>query len=111
VVAVLIRLLIGVCSSDRCGLFGKGGLIMYDVTNDTMTYHIADLPIVILLGIIGGVLGSLYNFLMLKVLRIYNHINEYVFTLNSIKTFLIGDKQGNLVLTFHRSVWFQKRTG
>lgn len=76
----MLRLLIGVCSSGWCGLFGKGGLIMYDVTNDTTTYHIADLPVVILLGIIGGVLGSFYNFLMSKVLRIYSYINEYVFT-------------------------------
>ncbi|KAJ4755043.1 Chloride channel protein [Rhynchospora pubera] len=76
VVAVVLRLLIDVCSSGQCGLFGKGGLIMYDVTNDTTTYHLADLPVVILLGVIGGVLGSLYNFLMLKVVRIYGYINE-----------------------------------
>lgn len=51
---------------------------MYDVTSDTITYHIADLPPVILLGVIGGILGSLYNFLMLKVLRVCSLVNEYV---------------------------------
>ncbi|KAJ3693408.1 hypothetical protein LUZ60_008888 [Juncus effusus] len=76
VVAVVLRLLIGICNNGKCGLFGKGGLIMYDVTNDTLTYHLADLPPVILLGITGGILGSLYNFLMLKVLRVYSFINE-----------------------------------
>ncbi|XP_073004669.1 putative chloride channel-like protein CLC-g [Typha latifolia] len=76
VVAVVLRLFINICNSGECGLFGKGGLIMYDVTSDEMTYHFADLPPVILLGVIGGVLGSLYNYFMSKVLRIYNLINE-----------------------------------
>nr|CAD1840140.1 unnamed protein product [Ananas comosus var. bracteatus] len=53
VVAVVLRFFIDICNSGHCGLFGKGGLIMYDVTSDTMTYHLADLPPVILLGVIG----------------------------------------------------------
>lgn len=93
----MLRVLIGVCDSGQCGLFGKGGLIMYDVTNDTTTYQLADLPIVILLGIIGGVLGSLYNFLMLKVLRIYGYINEYVFTFTVSKHFH-SRQQASLVI-------------
>ncbi|KAG1327894.1 Chloride channel protein CLC-c [Cocos nucifera] len=76
VVAVVLRALIDVCKSGKCGLFGKGGLIMFDVTSDTVAYHLVDLPPVILLGIIGGILGSFYNFLLDKVLRIYNLINE-----------------------------------
>ncbi|CAL9105226.1 putative chloride channel-like protein CLC-g isoform X1 [Musa acuminata AAA Group] len=76
VVAVTLRALIDICERGKCGLFGKGGLIMYDVTSDTVTYHIADLPPVILLGVIGGILGSLYNFLMLKVLRVCSLVNE-----------------------------------
>ncbi|XP_048133186.1 putative chloride channel-like protein CLC-g [Rhodamnia argentea] len=76
VVAIVLRALIDVCMSGKCGLFGKGGLIMYDVTSSNVAYHIVDVPPVLLLGIIGGFLGSLYNFLLEKVLRVYNLINE-----------------------------------
>ncbi|XP_074572229.1 putative chloride channel-like protein CLC-g isoform X1 [Curcuma longa] len=77
VVAVTVRALVDVCERGKCGLFGKSGLIMYDVTADNnITYHLADLPPVILLGVIGGILGSLYNFLMLKVLHIFSQVNE-----------------------------------
>lgn len=72
----MLQALISICNSGKCGLFGKGGLIMFDVTSAGITYHLADLPPVILLGVIGGILGSLYNFLMLKVLRIYSLVNE-----------------------------------
>jgi chloride channel 7 len=53
---------------------------MYDVStlfDDLMTYHLKDIPTVILIGVIGALLGALYNFLMKNVLRIYNVINEY----------------------------------
>lgn len=76
--AVVLRALIDFCRSGKCGLFGKGGLIMYDVTSSNTTYHLEDVPPVILLGLVGGILGSIYNFLLEKVLRLYNFINEYV---------------------------------
>ncbi|XP_020683589.1 putative chloride channel-like protein CLC-g [Dendrobium catenatum] len=76
VVAVVLRAFIDFCKSGKCGLFGKGGLIMFDVTAANVAYHVADIPPVIVLGVIGGILGSFYNFLLRKVLRIYNHINE-----------------------------------
>ncbi|ONM13043.1 Putative chloride channel-like protein CLC-g [Zea mays] len=75
-VAVVLRALIDFCQSGKCGLFGKGGLIMFDVTADYVTYHLIDLPPVITLGVFGGILGSLYNFFLDKVLRLYNLINE-----------------------------------
>ncbi|RLM74245.1 hypothetical protein C2845_PM15G23270 [Panicum miliaceum] len=75
-VAVVLRALIDFCKSGKCGLFGKGGLIMFDVTADYVTYHLVDLPPVITLGVFGGILGSLYNFFLDKVLRLYNLINE-----------------------------------
>lgn len=84
----MLRALIDICKSGKCGLFGKGGLIMFDVTSDTVAYHLVDLPPVIVLGIIGGILGSFYNFLLDKVLRIYNLINEYV-SLSPSFTFLL----------------------
>ncbi|XBH95600.1 hypothetical protein VPH35_086139 [Triticum aestivum] len=79
VVAVVLRLFVELCGSGRCGLFGKGGLIMYDVSTlfeDLMTYHLKDIPIVVLIGVIGAVLGAFYNFLMMQVLRVYSVVNE-----------------------------------
>ncbi|KAI4979611.1 hypothetical protein ZWY2020_016364 [Hordeum vulgare] len=79
VVAVVLRLFVELCGTGRCGMFGKGGLIMYDVSTlfeDLMTYHLKDIPIVVLIGVIGAVLGAFYNFLMIQVLRVYSVINE-----------------------------------
>lgn len=75
-VAILLRALIDVCLSGKCGLFGKGGLIMFDAYSENVSYHLQDLPPVLLLGVVGGILGSLYNFLLDKVLRVYNLIHE-----------------------------------
>ncbi|XP_042482739.1 putative chloride channel-like protein CLC-g [Macadamia integrifolia] len=74
VVAIVLRALIDICIKGKCGLFGKGGLIMFNVTSDVI-YHLSDVPVVLVLGVIGGVLGSFYNFLLRKVLRLYNLIN------------------------------------
>ncbi|CAM8954942.1 unnamed protein product [Rhodiola kirilowii] len=76
VVAVVLRGLIEFCRSGKCGLFGKGGLIMFDVNSSQATYSAPDLLAVIFLGIIGGVLGSLYNYFVDKVLRTYSIIHE-----------------------------------
>ncbi|XP_073150318.1 putative chloride channel-like protein CLC-g isoform X2 [Henckelia pumila] len=76
VVAIVLRALIDVCLRGECGLFGKGGLIMFDVTSANISYHLKDLPPVLLLGVIGGILGSFYNLLLNKILRIYSVINE-----------------------------------
>ncbi|KAK0572376.1 hypothetical protein LWI29_030702 [Acer saccharum] len=76
VVAILLRALIDLCLSGKCGLFGKGGLIMFDVYSANISYHLVDVPPVLALGVIGGILGSFYNFLLQRVLRIYNLINE-----------------------------------
>ncbi|XP_011078419.1 putative chloride channel-like protein CLC-g [Sesamum indicum] len=75
VVAIVLRGLIDVCLRGECGLFGKGGLIMYDVTSANISYHLRDVPAVLLLAVIGGLLGSIYNLLLNKVLQIYNMIN------------------------------------
>lgn len=76
VVAIVLRALIDFCLSGKCGLFGTGGLIMFDVYSASATYHLIDVPPVLMLGVIGGILGCLYNLLLDKVLRIYNFINE-----------------------------------
>lgn len=50
---------------------------MYEVTSANISYHLSDLPPVIVIGIIGGILGSLHNFLLERVTRLYNLIYEY----------------------------------
>lgn len=76
VVAVVLRTLIEFCRSGKCGLFGQGGLIMFDLSSTVATYSSPDLLAIILLGIIGGIFGGLFNFLLDKILRIYSIINE-----------------------------------
>ncbi|KAL5581360.1 hypothetical protein UlMin_013802 [Ulmus minor] len=75
-VVVVLRAFIEICTTGDCGLFGKGGLIMFDVSNVTVRYRVMDIIPVVVIGIIGGVLGSLYNHLLHKVLRLYNLINQ-----------------------------------
>ncbi|KAI4348303.1 hypothetical protein L6164_009038 [Bauhinia variegata] len=76
VVVVVLRAFIEICNSGKCGLFGQGGLIMFDVSNVTVRYHVMDIFPVVIIGVIGGLLGSLYNHLLHKVLRLYNLINQ-----------------------------------
>uniref|UniRef100_A0A0D6QZK5 Chloride channel protein n=1 Tax=Araucaria cunninghamii TaxID=56994 RepID=A0A0D6QZK5_ARACU len=76
VVAVVLRALKDFCETGKCGLFGKGGLIMFDVSSVKISYHADDLLPVVILGVIGGLLGSLFNYLLDKILRIYSLINE-----------------------------------
>lgn len=49
---------------------------MFDVSDVSVRYHVVDIIPVAVIGVIGGVLGSLYNYLLHKVLRLYNLINE-----------------------------------
>ncbi|KAK9673226.1 hypothetical protein RND81_12G154600 [Saponaria officinalis] len=77
VVAIVLRTFIQYCWTGKCGLFGEGGLIMYDISAaELTTYGFYDLLAVVFLGVIGGVLGSFYNYCVDKVLRTYSIINE-----------------------------------
>nr|AXR75222.1 CLC-1a [Nicotiana benthamiana] len=76
VVAMVLRSFIVFCRSGKCGLFGQGGLIMYDVNSGAPNYNTIDVLAVMLIGVLGGLLGSLYNYLVDKVLRTYSIINE-----------------------------------
>jgi chloride channel 7 len=79
VVAVVLRGLIELCRSGKCGLFGQGGLIMFDLSSTVPSYSTQDIIAIIVLGIIGGVFGGLFNFLLDRILRAYSFINEYGF--------------------------------
>ena len=50
---------------------------MFNIHTENSTYGTPDLIAIVLLGVIGGVFGSLYNYLVDKVLRTYSIINEY----------------------------------
>ncbi|TVU36319.1 hypothetical protein EJB05_18250 [Eragrostis curvula] len=76
VVAMVLRALIDYCRGGHCGLFGKGGLIMFDLSSRLPTYTATDLAAVILLGILGGLLGALFNYLVDRILRVYGLLNE-----------------------------------
>ncbi|XP_014509989.1 chloride channel protein CLC-b [Vigna radiata var. radiata] len=76
VVVVVLRATIELCHKGKCGLFGEGGLIMFDVSDVTVNYNVIDVIPVVIIGVLGGVLGSLYNYLLHKVLRLYNLINQ-----------------------------------
>ncbi|KAA3459448.1 chloride channel protein CLC-b-like [Gossypium australe] len=76
VVVVVLRAFIEICNSGNCGLFGTGGLIIFDVSEVKVSYQAMDIIPVIIIGIIGGLLGSLYNHLLHKILRLYNLINQ-----------------------------------
>nr|DAD30592.1 TPA_asm: hypothetical protein HUJ06_009443 [Nelumbo nucifera] len=76
VVVVVLRGFMEYCRSGNCGLFGEGGLIMFDVSSVSVSYHAMDLISVTVIGVIGGVLGSIYNYLLHKVLRLYSLVNE-----------------------------------
>lgn len=49
---------------------------MFDINNSVPSYNTTDLLAIILLGVIGGIFGSIYNYLVDKVLRAYSIINE-----------------------------------
>lgn len=76
VVAVVLRAFIEYCRGGKCGLFGEGGLIMFDLSSTITTYSTPDLVAILVLGVIGGVFGGLYNFLLDRILRTYSIINE-----------------------------------
>ncbi|KAF3624658.1 hypothetical protein FXO38_30140 [Capsicum annuum] len=63
-----------ICKSGSCGLFGRGGLIMFDVSG--LTVIVVDIIPVVIIGVIGALLWCLLNHVLHKVLGLYNFINE-----------------------------------
>ncbi|CAM6044367.1 unnamed protein product, partial [Sphagnum compactum] len=68
VVAVIIRTGIVWCKHGHCGLSGEGGLIIFDISGDQDNYGLQELLPVVILGIVGGVLGSLFNQINAKII-------------------------------------------
>ena len=73
---MVLKSLIEYCRSGKCGLFGEGGLIIWDLSSRVTAYTAIDIVAVIVLGILGGLFGALFNHLLDRILRKYGIINE-----------------------------------
>ncbi|GLC67770.1 hypothetical protein PLESTF_000605500 [Pleodorina starrii] len=58
VVSVSIRVLMKACSVNGCGFFGSGGFIIFEIQEGQDTYEFFELVPMLLLGVLGGLLGS-----------------------------------------------------
>ncbi|EFJ09934.1 hypothetical protein SELMODRAFT_427560 [Selaginella moellendorffii] len=71
VVAVMLQLGKQFCAQGICGLFGEGGLIMFDISHAYGQFGLLDLFPVVILGVLGGILGSVFNKLNTRVTKCY----------------------------------------
>lgn len=71
VVAVTLRTVMAACAGGRCGLFSDAGFIIFDKSEVHTNYGLLELLPVVVLGVVGGLLGSLFNRLnvLISVLR------------------------------------------
>ncbi|MCO5576206.1 hypothetical protein L7F22_030014 [Adiantum nelumboides] len=70
-VSVVLQTGITYCSDGSCGLFGSGGLIIYNIEDVSVNFGLAELLPVVTLGVVGGVLGCLFTFINGRILRFY----------------------------------------
>ncbi|GAQ87178.1 chloride channel protein [Klebsormidium nitens] len=61
IVAVTVRTAMGWCTHNNCGHFGSGGFIVYELVGGQEEYHFSELLPMALIGVVGGILGALYN--------------------------------------------------
>ncbi|RAL54358.1 hypothetical protein DM860_001486 [Cuscuta australis] len=67
VVAVVVRSAMGWCRSGKCGHFGSGGFIIWDISGGQDDYSVVELLPMAIIGVIGGLLGALFNQLTLFI--------------------------------------------
>lgn len=67
IVAVVVRTAMGWCKDGDCGHFGAGGFIIWDVSGGQEDYSFEELLPMAVIGVIGGLLGALFNQLTLYV--------------------------------------------
>ncbi|XXG48540.1 hypothetical protein AAC387_Pa02g2961 [Persea americana] len=67
VVAVVVRSAMGWCKSGNCGHFGSGGFIIWDISGGQEDYSFQELLPMAIIGVIGGLLGALFNQLTLYI--------------------------------------------
>ncbi|XP_039137139.1 LOW QUALITY PROTEIN: chloride channel protein CLC-d [Dioscorea cayenensis subsp. rotundata] len=69
VVAVVVRSAMGWCKSGKCGHFGSGGFIIWDISGGQEDYSFQEMLPMAIIGVIGGLLGALFNQLTLYMAR------------------------------------------
>ena len=57
------------CEDGACGPFSSGGLIIFETRETKATFGLLELTSVTALGVLGGVLGGLFNQLNLALCR------------------------------------------
>ncbi|XP_031396611.1 chloride channel protein CLC-d isoform X1 [Punica granatum] len=67
IVAVVVRTAMGWCKSGNCGHFGSGGFIIWDISGGQEDYSFQELLPMAIIGVIGGLLGALFNQLTLYI--------------------------------------------
>mmetsp|Transcript_23545 Transcript_23545/g.51672 ORF Transcript_23545/g.51672 Transcript_23545/m.51672 type:complete len:861 (+) Transcript_23545:337-2919(+) len=67
VVSVTVRVLMKACSRTGCGFFGSGGFIIFEISEGQDNYEFYELLPVLLLGVVGGLLGSSFITLNAKL--------------------------------------------
>ncbi|KAJ6810739.1 chloride channel protein CLC-d isoform X3 [Iris pallida] len=67
VVAVVVRSAMGWCKSGKCGHFGSGGFIIWEISDGQEDYSFQELLPMTIIGVIGGLLGALFNQLTLYI--------------------------------------------
>jgi len=69
VVAVVVRSAMNWCNSGKCGHFGAGGFIIWDISGGQEDYSCQELFPMAIIGVIGGLLGALFNQLTLYITK------------------------------------------
>ncbi|WCJ23724.1 chloride channel D [Euphorbia peplus] len=69
IVAVVVRTAMGWCKSGNCGHFGSGGFVIWDISDGQEDYSFSELLPMAVIGVIGGLLGALFNQLTLYITR------------------------------------------
>ncbi|CAN1807682.1 Chloride channel protein CLC-d [Linum perenne] len=67
IVALVVGTAMGWCKSGKCGHFGSGGFIIWDVSDGQDDYSFEELLPMAVIGVIGGLLGALFNQLTLYI--------------------------------------------
>ncbi|WVZ60181.1 hypothetical protein U9M48_010234 [Paspalum notatum var. saurae] len=69
IVAVVVRSAMNWCNSGKCGHFGAGGFIIWDISGGQENYSYQELFPMAIIGVIGGLLGALFNQLTLYITK------------------------------------------
>lgn len=67
VVVVTLKALTGWCAGNRCGYYGSGGFMLFEISQGQEDYETFELVPMAMLGVTGGLLGALFNQLNTRV--------------------------------------------